>query len=118
MPPKLDTDISYFTCLKLWTPCTLSTSNRTCNTNIPGGEAGLLEEEEENELSLESLEDPLESLEPLDRDDLERDLAERMAAATALAAFCTLAGTPGLTLYIKNKNCYPFALKLQFGTGL
>lgn len=96
----------------------MSTSNRTCNTNIPGGEAGLLEEEEENELSLESLEDPLESLEPLDRDDLERDLAERMAAATALAAFCTLAGTPGLTLYIKNKNCYPFALKLQFGTGL
>lgn len=96
----------------------MSTSNRTCNTNIPGGEAGLLEEEEENELSLESLEEPLESLEPLDRDDLERDLAERMAAATALAAFCTLAGTPGLTLYIKNTNCYPFALKLQFGTGL
>lgn len=76
-------------------------TNRTCIANIPGGEAGLLEEEEENELSLESLEDPLESLEPLERDDLERDLAERMAAATALAAFCTLAvtGTPGLTLF-------------------
>lgn len=64
--------------------------------HIPGGDASLLEDDEEKELSLESLEEPLESLLLLERELLDPERAERIAAATALAALepRSLAGTP------------------------